>query len=387
MKMRLAIFSDCVHMKDNAGNVGSDIHIFVKQIEALSIYFSEIHLFCPFVGFDNSIAITTYSTKNIHFYPQKKVGGSTFKHKLSIIQQIPNWFASYRKANQLADIVYQRYPNNINLPGFFYFYFLRKKVFATFTGTWGKNNIESYTYRLQKWMLKNLFRGPVGVYSNEEINSKKIFKSFSPSYSASEWQEEELQTECRLTEIKQNGFQKISMVTVGSFVSYKNQQYILDTCCQLKNLEIPFELYMVGDGELRNQYENFIAKHQLQNEVKLTGKITNNEVRKIYRKVNFVVQSPSYEGFGKVPLEAYFHGALPIINNITLAPYITQNGSLGVTFSIDDKDGLLNVLKHLKKNPNEVIDRIRRSREFVKEFTLEKWAESYITKINEFYNS
>jgi glycosyltransferase EpsF len=114
------------------------------------------------------------------------------------------------------------------------------------------------------------------------------------------------------------------MVTVGSFVGYKNQQYILNTCLKLQQNNIPYYLYMVGDGELMSSYKDFVAINNMQHQVTFTGKLTFTEVRKIYRAVNFVVQSPLVEGFGKVPIEGYFHGALPLINDIAMSSYITQ---------------------------------------------------------------
>jgi glycosyltransferase involved in cell wall biosynthesis len=383
--MRLAIFSDCVHVSTLEGKVGSDVHIFVRQIEALSLYFSEILLCCPFVQYDSNIPITTYQNSGISFMPLEKVGGATIASKLKLIKQLPVWFKAYKKADALSDIVYQRFPNNINLPGFFYFYFINKKVFATYTGTWEKNNEESITYTFQKWLLRNWFKGPVGVYSNNQFLSKNIFSSFSPSYCLNEWNEELENVAAKVNSIKQNGLPFLSMITVGSFVTYKNQQYILNTCLHLKKHAIPFHLYMVGDGELRQQYERYIKENNLIDNITLTGKIGYNDVRVLYRKTNFVIQAPTVEGFGKVPIEGYFHGTIPIINNISLASYLTQQNTLGYLFSVNENDSLFNILIHIFQNPSEMIHRIESSRLFAQKFTLENWANEYYQQIKKVY--
>lgn len=385
--MRLGIISDCLHVENTEGSIGTDNHIFVRQMEALAEKFSSVTICCPFVEYNKNVPITTYSNPKFSFIKLDNSGGNTFSAKLHLIKQFPVWFKGFKKINQVSDIVYQRFPNNLNIPGFFYFWLKGKKVFGTYTGTWGKSNDESLSYKFQKWLLKYFFKGPVGVYSTSENLGKRIFKSFSPSYSLQEWNEEIENVEQKVKGILKNGISALSMITVGSFIGYKNQQYILDTCLQLKERNIPFHLLMVGDGMLMEQYKNFIKQNNLQQQVTITGKLKYTDVRILYRKVNFVVQAPTLEGFGKVPIEGYFHGALPIINNITMANYLTENGKIGYLFSVQQKEDLLKLLLSIYENPQQVSNRIKEGRKFVKHFTLENWRDEYYEMINKRYNN
>ncbi|MCZ2222885.1 MAG: hypothetical protein LC122_04565 [Chitinophagales bacterium] len=117
--MRLAIYSDCVHVKTNSGKVGTDVHIFVRQMEMLSKYFSEVHIFCPFTNYKENDIVTTYTQKHIYFHSLKKLGGNSLKDKLKIFFYLTSWFKAYKQGNKLSDIIYQRFPNNIYIPGFF----------------------------------------------------------------------------------------------------------------------------------------------------------------------------------------------------------------------------------------------------------------------------
>ncbi len=382
--MRLAIYSDCVHVKTNSGKVATDVHIFVRQMEMLSKYFSEVHIFCPFIAYQENYPVTTYNQKHIYFHALKNLGGNTLKDKLKIFFYLSSWFKAYQQGNKLSDIVYQRFPNNLNIPGFFYFYFKKKPVFATYTGTWDNNVGLSKTYIFQKNLLKKWFRGPVGVYSNV-INDDKVFKSFSPSYTEEEWLAEEENVQQKINTVASSGIQHLKLITVGSLIGYKNQQYILNTCVLLKQKNISFHLFVVGDGEDRAILENFVKENSLETKVTFTGKINTKQLQELYRKVDFAVQAPLLEGFGKVPIEAYFHGVLPIINNISMANYITQNNSLGYTFNVQDKLALFNILSNFISNTTEFENRILASRNFVKQFTLESWAKQYQKKIKEFY--
>jgi len=382
--MRLGIISDCIHVNTADGKAASEVHIFVRQMEALSVHFDEVYICCPFKRYDGKTPVTTYTNPKIHFVPLPEVGGNTIGSKFKLLSTIPIWWKAFKTVDKLTDIVYQRFPNNLNIPGFLYFWLKKKKVFATYTGTWGKH-AEPVTYTFQKWLLKKYFRGPVWVYAELQKPEGNIHGGFSPSYSMSEWNEETEQVAQRIHRISQQGIQQLTMISVGTFIDYKNQQYILDTCLQLQQQQIPFHLYLVGGGPLMEQYRTFIEKHQLETNVTLTGKMNYGDLRKLYRQCDFVVQSPISEGFGKVPIEGYFHGATPIINNLAMAKYITGNGESGFLFDVNDKDALLKVLMEIKKDSHKLPQMISAGRNFAKALTLEAWAEGYYKTVTNYF--
>ena len=159
--MKLGITSDCIHYKNEEGLVGTENHILLRQLEQLASHFESTTIVCPFTPIDDTKVISWYK-QPIQFIEVPNVGGKTLLEKLQIFTVLSKWIKAFRKVNGVSDILYQRFPNNLNIPGFFYFYFKRKKVFATYTGSWLGN--EPFTYRLQKWLLKKLFRGPLALF-------------------------------------------------------------------------------------------------------------------------------------------------------------------------------------------------------------------------------
>ena len=151
---KLAIITDCVHVQMPDEKVGTDNPIFLKQMEALASGFAETWICCPFIESSNVKQASCYTNPAIHFIPVPNAGGNTLKSKIGIVKTLPHWYKAFKKINAWADVVYQRFPNNINIPGFLYFYFKQKKVFATYTGNWFNYKGEPITYRLQKTMLK-----------------------------------------------------------------------------------------------------------------------------------------------------------------------------------------------------------------------------------------
>jgi len=382
---KLAILTDCVHVFDANGNASTENHIFRKQMEALAGQFTETLICCPFEANTSDKVTSRYTKANIRFHPLPQVGGSSFADKIQLLKAFPAWFKAYKKAAAFADIVYQRFPNNLNIPGFFYFFFRRAKVFATYTGTWQNYASEPITYRLQKWLLKHWFRGPVGAYIKAGEETGKIFKTGSPSYSTAEWAEETAQVEERIRRIESGADLKPVFITVGALVPNKNQQYILEAFRQLHKEGFCFQLHIVGDGPLKKNYAAFNAVHGLDQFVRLEGKKTDGELRALYRQSDFLIQAPRVEGFGKVPVEGFFHGVVPLLSNVALAAEMTGEGKRGYVFEIGDVAALAELIKYVLQQKNKLPSVIRNGRAYAQFHTLENWAALYHEKIGLYF--
>ena len=378
----LAIISDCVHVFDKDGTPSTENHIFCRQMQELASRFERTVIVCPFVPMKEHFVISIYTLPTIRFIPLENVGGSTVKAKLGIAKMIPAWMKAFIKANKQSDVVYLRMPNNLSIPAFFYFKAKRKKWFATYTGTWANYKGEPATYRFQKWLLKNFFGGPVSVYVNEEPATKYLHKGISPSYNEAEWHEETQQVTARLERYRHTGIPKPVFVTVGALVPNKNQQYVLETCKRLSAEGFLYEWYIVGDGYMKEQYQQYIDDNNLGTSVFLAGKKTYEQLRVLYRKADFLVQPTLVEGFGKVPIEAMFHGVIPVLSKTALSNEMTGNGKHGFIFDVQDKEALYALINSVLARKESFAGIINNGRNFVKQHTLEHWADTLIKQIN-----
>ncbi len=383
--MKLGIISDCIHYKMPDGGFGTENHIFLRQMQALCSFYTATLICCPFAEYDPSKVISVYTDKTIQFTPVPVVGGDTLKAKLTLIAAFAKWREAYKKIDRFSDVVYQRFPNNLNIPAFFYFLLKRKKTFATYTGTWNAYPSEPKTYRFQRWLLNNYFKGPLWVYSNQSTGNRRIYAGFSPSYSAQEWDEETLQVQNRIERIRREGIPVFRLITVGTLISYKNQTGIVKSCLLLKKQGFPFSLKIVGDGPMRNEIEKLVIESRLQNEIKLVGKKKYAELRELYRQHDFVVQAPFSEGFGKVPVEGFFHGVIPVINNISMAKFMTGNEERGFLFDALNENNLAETLVRIKSQIEQLPQMITKGREFAKRQTLEQWAKEYYQTVTDYF--
>jgi glycosyltransferase involved in cell wall biosynthesis len=383
--MKLGIFSDCIHYRTPDGKVGTENHILLRQLQQLCSHFSEALICCPFAEYDDTKVISTYGSDKLGFHALPVVGGENLAAKFKLMAALPTWWRAYKQADRFSDIIYQRFPNNLNIPGFLYFYVNRKKVFATYTGTWSGYDAEAATYKLQRWMLRKYFRGPVWVYDKTTSN-ERIKAGFSPSYSIKEWKEETDQVRQRILRLTENGLSIYRFITVGTLIDYKNQLAIVRACHVLKEMSFPFYLTIVGDGPMRKEIEDYIATNRLADCIQLAGKKNHEQLRQLYREHDFVIQAPLKEGFGKVPIEGFFHGTIPIINNISMASYILDNGNRGFLFDAGKPNDLIETLLGLPGKSSQMKSMIENGRHFATTQTLEAWAKEYYDTVSTYYN-
>lgn len=379
---QLAIISDCIHVRNADGSVSTENHIYCRQMQALAIHFEKTLIVCPFVAKSINSVTTTYEEPSIHFLPLPNAGGNSWRDKLQLIRMIPVWLKAFATAYKEADIFYLRMPNNLSIPGFFYFKLKHARAFASYTGTWNNYTGEPFTYRLQKWILRYLFNGPVWVYSNKPGNKTNLFSSISPSFSEAEWNYETIQVEEKKLMFVNKQVVRPVFITVGALVPNKNQQYVLDVCKHLREMNISFYWYIVGDGFLRSHYEQFVTENQLGDYVCIAGKKTYEALQVIYRKSNFIVQSSLVEGFGKAPIEAMCHGVIPLLSKTAMSEEMTANGLRGYTFDVADPYSLIHLITGLLDEQTKLSSLIDNGRRYVKEQTLELWAANLADKVD-----
>ena len=69
------------------------------------------------------------------------------------------------------------------------------------------------------------------------------------------------------------------LICVGRLCEQKGQLLLVEAAGRLAAKGIRFELVLAGDGEMRAEVEALIAKHALGKQVRITGWISNNQVR------------------------------------------------------------------------------------------------------------
>jgi glycosyltransferase involved in cell wall biosynthesis len=94
------------------------------------------------------------------------------------------------------------------------------------------------------------------------------------------------------------------LVCVGRICEQKGQLLLLQAANLLAAKGVEFELVLAGDGEMRAEAEQFIADHQLESKVHITGWISNDQVRHELLAARALVLPSFAEGLPVVIMEA-----------------------------------------------------------------------------------
>lgn len=134
-----------------------------------------------------------------------------------------------------------------------------------------------------------------------------------------------------------------SIVTVGRYSAQKNQRLLMEAVNDLKT-EIPgIKLELYGDGELREEYKEYINRNNLEDTIILKG-IVKDILRHIKESSLFVLTS-KYEGMSNALLEAQMLGMPCVVTDYPGATDVIQNGYNGIIIQQDNKKELCEAIR------------------------------------------
>ena len=124
---------------------------------------------------------------------------------------------------------------------------------------------------------------------------------------------------------------RFKFLMVGSLIDIKSHLEALQAVNKLKLRNNKFELHIVGEGRLRPEIEVYIKENALDKYVVLHGHHKN--VAHFYNTANCYLMCSKLESFGRVTVEAMYHG-LPVIG---------KKSKINATKELvrDEVDGLL----------------------------------------------
>lgn len=138
-------------------------------------------------------------------------------------------------------------------------------------------------------------------------------------------------------------------------IPWKHPEYAIDVAKQLRQWGCAFTMELVGNGELQREMERLVAKEGLQEQVKLTGACTPEQVRqKMEKAAIFLVTSDQNEGWGAVVNESMNSGcAVVACRGVGAAPFLIESGKNGLLFEVGDPAGLAAQTRFLLEHPQQ----------------------------------
>lgn len=139
-------------------------------------------------------------------------------------------------------------------------------------------------------------------------------------------------------------------VMVGSFDPYKGHDVAIRAWRRVADA-IGSDLLVVGDGDLRPDYERLIADLGLVDRVKLLGQLPNDDTQRIIAGAAALVFPSRNEGFGYVILEAGLAGVPVISSDVPPFREIFVDGTSGLLTPVEDAEALASAALSVLRAP------------------------------------
>lgn len=129
------------------------------------------------------------------------------------------------------------------------------------------------------------------------------------------------------------------LICIGRLAEAKGQPVLIEAAARLAAKNVLFELVLAGDGPLRSTLESLIAKHGLEQHVRITGWISSTQVREEILASRAMVLPSFAEGLPVVIMEAMALCRPVLTTYVAGIPELVQHGVTGWLFpagSVDD---------------------------------------------------
>ena len=135
------------------------------------------------------------------------------------------------------------------------------------------------------------------------------------------------------------------LVCVGRLSAEKGQLLLIEAAAHLAAKGIRFDLVLVGGGEMRAEIEALIAKHALEKQVRITGWISNVQVREEILAARGLVLPSFAEGLPVVIMEAMALRRPVLATYVAGIPELVQHGKNGWLFPAGSIDALTEAME------------------------------------------
>lgn len=150
--------------------------------------------------------------------------------------------------------------------------------------------------------------------------------------------------------------QPLRIVYTGRLVS--PQKRALDLVAIARALDergVPFELVVIGDGELRPAMERAAHDLILERKIWFTGAQPNASVLEFMQTCDVFLMPSAFEGLSVGMLEAMSRGVVPLVSNIRSGvPDVIVPGQNGLVVPVGDAAAFADRLEWLWKNPADL---------------------------------
>jgi len=178
---------------------------------------------------------------------------------------------------------------------------------------------------------------------------------------------------------RQTGVEKLPEPAIGylgRLKKYKSVEHLLQAIKIVKDKVPDVKLFIVGDGDNKQNLENLAVELGISGNVVFTGFVSENEKVEYLQKMHFVVNTSSKEGWGLTVVEANACGRTVIAANVQGLRDSVKDGKTGLLYEFGNIRELADKIMFLLSNPSITADYEKNALEWAKSFDWSSAAEN-----------
>lgn len=182
-----------------------------------------------------------------------------------------------------------------------------------------------------------------------------------------------------LQQTKNEGF---TIGMVARLEVHKDQPTLIQAAHLLKQRGIAVQVYLIGEGSRRAEYEALIREQDVADCVHLLG--MRRDIPELLRQLDlFVFSAKPDEGFGVALIEAMAAGVPVVATDVGACREVLQDGHLGELVPAADPQRMADAIWTIMAHPQMAHDRAIAARQKVlREFTIDRMAKEYAHCLN-----
>jgi len=163
--------------------------------------------------------------------------------------------------------------------------------------------------------------------------------------------------------------------TVGRLTEVKGYRYLIEASAIICQTFPEVEVWIIGDGELRESLEELAASLGLAGCVKFFGQ--RDDAAALIAQMDLFVMTSLREGLPTVVLESFSQGVPVVGTDVSGIRELVRPGETGWLAAQADAEALANTIIQALRNEEEQTKFSKAGRELAAEFSIEKVSEQY----------
>lgn len=175
-----------------------------------------------------------------------------------------------------------------------------------------------------------------------------------------------------------------SIFFLGRLEKRKGIDYLIKTIPLVKAQIKDIQLFIGGDGILKDDLKSYIKNNQLGENIHFLGMLSDEAVNQWYNRVSIAVIPSIFEGFGLTAIEAMSCGTPVIASNVDGLCDVIEDGVNGMLFEYGNKEDLCGKIVFLLHNEYVQKQLSINGKKCTNEYDWETATKSVIGKYNKY---